>query len=132
MQALSASPLVTRTQREAGEIRTDQVLADAAMAASDAAQLKNEEVAKVERASPAPAKRRKSAATKARAERASERRAAFTLRLDTDRHLKLRLAATMQGTSAQALVTEALDAMLAEFDDLDALAERFNKPKKPN
>lgn len=53
------------------------------------------------------------------------RRAAFTLRLDTERHLKLRLAATMQGMSAQALVTEALDTMLAEIDDLDALAERM-------
>ena len=47
------------------------------------------------------------------------RRAAFTLRLDTDRHLKLRLAATMQGMSAQALVTEALDALLADIEDLD-------------
>lgn len=52
----------------------------------------------------------------------SPRRAAFTLRLDADRHLKLRLAATMQGVSAQALVTEALDSMLSEIDDLDALA----------
>ena len=60
------------------------------------------------------------------------RRAAFTLRLDSDRHLKLRLAATMQGVSAQALVTEALDALLEEIDDLDALAERFNKRTKPN
>jgi len=60
------------------------------------------------------------------------RRAAFTLRLDTDRHLKLRLAATMQGMSAQALVTEALDAMLGEIDDLDALAERFNTKLRHN
>ena len=56
----------------------------------------------------------------------SARRAAFTLRLDTERHLKLRLAATMQGMSAQALVTEALDAMLADIDGLEALAERMN------
>jgi len=55
------------------------------------------------------------------------RRAAFTLRLDTERHLKLRLAATMQGVSAQALVTEALDAMLGEIDDLDALAARMKR-----
>ena len=53
----------------------------------------------------------------------SSRRAAFTLRLDADRHLKLRLAATMQGVSAQALVTEALDTMLSEIDDLDTLVE---------
>ncbi|MDP5102982.1 MAG: type II toxin-antitoxin system HicB family antitoxin [Erythrobacter sp.] len=55
------------------------------------------------------------------------RRAAFTLRLDVDRHLKLRLAATMQGVSAQALVTEALDQMLAEFDDLDVIANHLKR-----
>lgn len=74
--------------------------------------------------------RRKPAAKKSVADNA--RRAAFTLRLDSDRHLKLRLAATMQGVSAQALVTEALDALLAEITDLDALAERFNTHIKPN
>ncbi|MCK0099835.1 type II toxin-antitoxin system HicB family antitoxin [Qipengyuania sp. S6317L1] len=52
------------------------------------------------------------------------KRAAFTLRLDPERHLKLRLAATINGKSAQALLTEALDAMLSEIADLDALARR--------
>lgn len=55
------------------------------------------------------------------------RRAAFTLRLDADRHLKLRLAATMQGVSAQALVTEALDRLLAEYDDLDVIANHLKR-----
>ena len=55
------------------------------------------------------------------------RRAAFTLRLDADRHLKLRLAATMQGISAQALVTEALDRLLAEYDDLDVIAAHLKR-----
>jgi hypothetical protein len=55
------------------------------------------------------------------------RRAAFTLRLDADRHLKLRLAATMQGASAQALVTEALDRLLAEFEDLDVIANHLKR-----
>lgn len=55
------------------------------------------------------------------------RRAAFTLRLDAERHLKLRLAATMQGVSAQALVTEALDALLAEFDELDVIASHLKR-----
>lgn len=55
------------------------------------------------------------------------RRAAFTLRLDSDRHLKLRLAATMQGVSAQVLVTEALDRLLAEFDDLDVIASHLKR-----
>jgi hypothetical protein len=57
----------------------------------------------------------------------SGRRAAFTLRLDADRHLKLRLASTMQGISAQILVTEALDRLLAEFDDLDVIANHLKR-----
>jgi predicted HicB family RNase H-like nuclease len=57
----------------------------------------------------------------------SGRRAAFTLRLDADRHLKLRLAATMQGISAQVLVTEALDRLLAEFDELDVIATHLKR-----
>ncbi len=55
------------------------------------------------------------------------KRAAFTLRLDTDRHLKLRLAATMQGVSAQSLVTQALDAMLQDIEALDTLVERMKR-----
>ncbi len=57
----------------------------------------------------------------------SGRRAAFTLRLDADRHLKLRLAATMHGVSAQVLVTEALDRLLAEYDDLDVIANHLKR-----
>ncbi len=55
------------------------------------------------------------------------RRAAFTLRLDADRHLKLRLAATMQGVSAQVLVTEALDRLLAEFGDFHGIANQLKR-----
>jgi hypothetical protein len=73
-------------------------------------------------AAPIPAPRAPRVASKA-----AERRAAFTLRLDPERHLKLRLAATMQGVSAQALLTEALDAMLAEFDDLDVIAAHLKR-----
>lgn len=50
------------------------------------------------------------------------RRAAFTLRLDAERHLKLRLASTMQECSAQELVTAALDQYLAEISELDSIA----------
>ena len=57
----------------------------------------------------------------------SGRRAAFTLRLDADRHLKLRLAATLQGMSAQVLVTEALDRLLAGYDDLDMIAKHLKR-----
>lgn len=50
------------------------------------------------------------------------RRAAFTLRLDAERHLKLRLASTMHECSAQELVTAALDQYLAEISELDSIA----------
>lgn len=55
------------------------------------------------------------------------KRAAFTLRLDTERHLKLRLASTMRGCSAQQLVTDALDALLDNIEDLESLAEKMKR-----
>ena len=55
------------------------------------------------------------------------KRAAFTLRLDHERHLKLRLAATMKETSAQELVTKALDALLADMSELEILAAQMKK-----
>lgn len=58
---------------------------------------------------------------------AEGRRAAFTLRVDDVRHLKLRLACTMQGRSAQQLVTQALDRLLDELPDLDDLAKRVRR-----
>lgn len=50
------------------------------------------------------------------------RRAAFTLRMDAERHLKLRLACTIRNRSAQQLITEALDKLIDELPDLATLA----------
>ncbi len=55
------------------------------------------------------------------------RRAAFTLRVDAERHLKLRLACTLQGRSAQQLVTDALDRLLTELPDVADLASQVAK-----
>lgn len=55
------------------------------------------------------------------------KRAAFTLRLDPERHLKLRLASTMMDCSAQQLVTEALDALLGEIEELESLAAKMQR-----
>ena len=60
----------------------------------------------------------------AKAKQDGGRKAAFTLRLDTDRHLRLRLATAVTGQSAQQIVTGALDALLASFPEVEALAER--------
>ncbi|MFC3098502.1 hypothetical protein [Alteraurantiacibacter palmitatis] len=56
------------------------------------------------------------------------RRAAFTLRLDAERHLRLRLASTVNGESAQAIVTRALDSLLAEMPEIDELAAKVRAP----
>ena len=56
---------------------------------------------------------------------AEGRRAAFTLRLDSDRHIKLRLACTLHNRSAQLLITEALDRLFADEPALCALAAQM-------
>ncbi len=58
---------------------------------------------------------------------AEGRSAAFTLRLDAERHLKLRLACTLANRSAQQIVTDALDHMLASLPDVAELAARVGK-----
>ena len=55
------------------------------------------------------------------------RRAAFTLRLDAKRHLKLRLASTVRNRSAQQLVTEALDRFLNDIPEIEALAAQVKR-----
>ena len=52
-------------------------------------------------------------------------KAAFTLRLDTDRHLRLRLASAVTGCSSQQLVTQALDAFLHTVPEVDALVAQL-------
>ena len=58
------------------------------------------------------------------------KRAAFTLRLDSERHLKLRLASTMQNCSAQALLTEALDRFLDTNPEIHAIAAEMRGTAK--
>lgn len=53
-------------------------------------------------------------------------KAAFTLRLDADRHLRLRLASALHHQSAQQLVTEALDSFLKTLPDVEAMAHRLS------
>jgi len=51
-------------------------------------------------------------------------KAAFTLRVDPERHLKLRLACAVSHRSAQQIVTEALDKFLASLPEVEAMASR--------
>ena len=73
---------------------------------------------------PTPAPRR---APKARSAAGSKGKAAFTLRLDPERHLKLRLACAVSGRSAQLLVTDALDALLGSMPELEDMAGKANR-----
>lgn len=59
-----------------------------------------------------------------KAVRGRKGKAAFTLRLDAERHLKLKLACAIERASAQAIVTEALDRFLADRPELDDLARK--------
>ena len=78
-------------------------------------------------AAPAPVASATKRAPKPRSAPGAKGKAAFTLRLDGERHLKLRLACALDGRSAQQLVTEALDRLLAEMPELNAMAERAAK-----
>jgi hypothetical protein len=57
------------------------------------------------------------------------RRAAFTLRLDAERHLKLKLACVAKNRSAQQIVTEALDRLIADLPELADLAAKVGKAR---
>ena len=81
---------------------------------------------------PAPAPRPVAAPAPRRAPRprsapGSKAKSAFTLRLDPDRHLKLRLACAVDGRSAQQLVTDALDQLLGRMPELDSLASKAKR-----
>jgi len=54
-------------------------------------------------------------------------KAAFTLRLDEERHLRLRLASALQRRSSQRLVTEALDALLGGMPGLDEMVAKAGR-----
>ena len=60
----------------------------------------------------------------ARSEQNAKDKAAFTLRLDSSRHLKLRLACAVNAKSAQQLVTKALDELLSSMPELEAMASQ--------
>jgi len=72
----------------------------------------------------APAPRR---APRPRSAPGSKGKAAFTLRLDPDRHLKLRLACAVDGRSAQQIVTDALDQLLVRMPELDSMASKAKR-----
>lgn len=63
------------------------------------------------------------------AQKTSGTKAAFTLRLDADRHLRLRLASAVTKTSSQNLVIQALDEFLRRLPEVDALVAQLPRAK---
>ena len=82
--------------------------------------LAREELAERIKAAPAPRKKAVPAPTPA-----PGRKAAFTLRLEAERHLKLRLACAVTGRSAQQIVTQALDDFIDTLPEIDRLTQQL-------
>jgi hypothetical protein len=71
------------------------------------------------------APRRRPAPARAKDKMPARAKAAFTLRLDPDRHLRLRLAGAVTRRSAQQIVSEALDNFLETLPELDTVAKQL-------
>jgi hypothetical protein len=56
-------------------------------------------------------------------------KAAFTLRLDSERHLRLRLASALTNRSSQNLLCQALDSYLTSMPEVDALIAQLPPAK---
>lgn len=78
---------------------------------------------------PLASRRRTKAGKEVRSALAEGRKAAFTLRLDQYRHLRLRLACTLEQRSAQSVLIEALDHFLAEQPEVEVIARRTARNK---
>lgn len=64
-------------------------------------------------------------AARIRRETAHAGKSAFTLRVDADRHLRMRLVSAITNRSAQTLVTDALDALLAAVPEVEKLVAQL-------
>jgi len=68
-------------------------------------------------------------AERIRRETSHKKKSAFTLRLDEERHLRLRLATATRHRSAQQLVTAALDAFLETLPEVESLVSQLSARK---
>ena len=134
ISALTPAPKLPRDEAQADEpevVAQQRAIAESFPDAEVEAEAEADEAAPAEvpltksRAHVVPLPKRP--AVKAKADEG--KKAAFTLRLDAERHLRLRLATAVTGQSAQQIVTGALDAMLASIPEVEALAERATSAK---
>lgn len=68
---------------------------------------------------------RRSAVRRAPSDAHQRDKAAFTLRLDAERHLRLRLASAIYNRSAQHILIDVLDNYLSALPEIDAMASRL-------
>jgi hypothetical protein len=69
------------------------------------------------------------AAHRIRRETQTEGQTALALRIDADRHLRLRLASAITDRSAQDLLTDALDALLVAVPEVDTLVAQLSRAR---
>jgi hypothetical protein len=107
-----------------------EVVRQQAEIAREFAEVKPQPVAKpVAKAAPVRrAVRSAKANVAANVDRVTGRKSAFTLRLDAERHLRLRLACAVENRSAQQLVTAALDRLLDDLPEVARLAASLPTP----
>lgn len=79
---------------------------------------------------PAAKPARRSAVRRAPIDAHQRDKAAFTLRLDAERHLRLRLASAIYNRSAQQILIDVLDNYLMALPEIDAMASRL--PASPS
>jgi hypothetical protein len=107
----------------------DEIAPDSSPVATQIASLKESlakdmEPAQAETSVPKSAEVRQLFETSPRAQPvlSSGRRSAFTLRIDDERHLRLRLLSAVSNQSAQQLLISALDALIEAHPDIDGIA----------
>lgn len=122
-------PVEEAVETDAGELPADEAPAEPAEVAPDAV-IKPELPAPDAPAQVAEVIPMRPAQSETEEEKIPARaKVAFTLRLDKQRHLKLRLASAIENRSAQRLVTEALDDFFKRMPDLDRLAANSSDRK---
>lgn len=117
----AAKALASTEEAPAEEASTEQVSAEKTPAES--ASIEKTEIKKTKTGKISAKKARPQSTGQKRKPANAGRKAAFTLRLNPERHLRLRLASAICARSSQQLVTEALDQFLKTIPELDALAE---------
>lgn len=89
-------------------------------------------VVSIETAKPVAVKKVATSVKQPRAAAGSKGKSAFTLRLDGDRHLRLRLVCAVSNRSAQQIVTAALDQFIENMPEINALAAQIPSTKTLN